>query len=260
MSVPRKPGTSSPKPRKSPLRVAALPRGVSPSLPRSAQPSSAEMAGEQPRAMMISEFCQWLRPGEDQAVDAVAGLHQGPARGDWGGKAKSFADVRDHALIRVLSEGLRRTEVVQMQMDDLPADLILQPVIRVVALKGARADDQGRLVPLSHATARALSSSLRARRYHRYAASPYVWLGQQNHGPMNGTGLYRMLRRADQAGYDPRLVHPHMFRHTFANDFLQRRRRGRPHAPGRLEGPFYARPLRRRHGPAARHRRQAPHG
>jgi integrase len=62
---------------------------------------------------------------------------------------------------------------------------------------------------------------LRARRYHRYAASPYVWLGLQNHGPMNGSGLYRMLRRrADEAGYDPKLVHPHMFRHTFANDWL----------------------------------------
>jgi site-specific recombinase XerD len=37
-----------------------------------------------------------------------------------GGKAKDFAGIRDHALIRMLSEGLRRTEVVQMQMDDLP--------------------------------------------------------------------------------------------------------------------------------------------
>jgi len=65
------------------------------------------------------------------------------------GRSKDFADIRNHALIRVLSEGLRRTEVVQMHMDDLPADLILQPVIRVVPLKGARADDQGRLTPLS---------------------------------------------------------------------------------------------------------------
>ena len=44
-----------------------------------------------------------------------------------GVKAKSFADVRDHALIRMLVEGLRRTEVVQMQTTDLPADLILRP-------------------------------------------------------------------------------------------------------------------------------------
>jgi hypothetical protein len=32
----------------------------------------------------------------------------------------------------VLSEGLRRTEVVQMQMKDLPAELVLQPIVRVV--------------------------------------------------------------------------------------------------------------------------------
>ena len=53
------------------------------------------------------------------------------------GKAKSFADVRDHALIRVLAEGLRRTEVTQMQMDDLPLDLVVQTVMRVVPLRGA---------------------------------------------------------------------------------------------------------------------------
>jgi site-specific recombinase XerD len=134
-----------------------------------------------------------------------------------GGRGKSFPDARDHALIRVLAEGQRRTEVVQMQMDDLPLDLVVQPVIRVVPLKGARAEDSGRLVPLSQGTARALSSYLRTRRYHRYAASPYVWLGLQNHGPMNGSGLYRMLRRrADEAGYDPKLVHPHMFRHILS--------------------------------------------
>jgi len=40
------------------------------------------------------------------------------------GKARSFADVRDHALIRMLCEGVRRTEVVQMQLNDLPADLL----------------------------------------------------------------------------------------------------------------------------------------
>jgi site-specific recombinase XerD len=137
-----------------------------------------------------------------------------------GGRGKSFADARDHALIRVLAEGLRRTEVVQMRMDDMPADLVLQPVIRVVPLKGARADDAGRLVPLSNATARAVSAYLRVRRHHKYAASPSVWLGLRNHGPMSGFGLYRMLqRRAEGAGYDPKQVHPHMFRHTFANDW-----------------------------------------
>lgn len=130
------------------------------------------------------------------------------------GKARDFAGTRDHALIRVLSEGLRRTEVIQMQMRDLPLDLVMQPVVRVVPLKGARAEDAGRLVPLSEATARSMAAYLRARRYHQHVSSPYVWLGLRNSGPLDGMGLYRMLqRRADQAGYDPKLVHPHMFRH-----------------------------------------------
>ena len=41
-----------------------------------------------------------------------------------GGHGKAFADVRDHALIRVLTEGLRRTEVTEMRMTDLPLDLV----------------------------------------------------------------------------------------------------------------------------------------
>jgi site-specific recombinase XerD len=78
-----------------------------------------------------------------------------------------FEDVRDHVLIRLLCEGLRRTEIVQMRLDDLPADLVLQPLVRVVPLKGAHAEDAGRLVPLASATAAAMSSYQRVRRYHR---------------------------------------------------------------------------------------------
>jgi integrase/recombinase XerD len=120
-----------------------------------------------------------------------------------------FEDVRDHALIRLLCEGLRRTEIVQMRLDDLPADLVLQPLVRVVPLKGAHAEDAGRLVPLASATAAAMSSYQRVRRYHRHAATAQRWLRLRNHGPMSGWGLYRMLqRRAGQAGYDPD-GHPH---------------------------------------------------
>jgi len=45
------------------------------------------------------------------------------------------------------------------------------------------------------ATARAIAAYLRARRYHRLADSPFVWLGLRNGGPLDGMGLYRMLRR-----------------------------------------------------------------
>jgi hypothetical protein len=39
-------------------------------------------------------------------------------------EARAFEDARDHAMIRVLTEGVRRAELVQIRVDDLPADLI----------------------------------------------------------------------------------------------------------------------------------------
>lgn len=135
------------------------------------------------------------------------------------GKGRTFADARDYALIRVLCEGVRRTEISQMRLSDLPADLVAQPLIRVVPLKGARAEEEGRLLPLSPAAARAIAAYLRQRRNHKHVASPMLWLGLRDQGPMSGWGLYRMLkRRAEQAGYAPD-VHPHQFRHTFASDW-----------------------------------------
>jgi site-specific recombinase XerD len=132
------------------------------------------------------------------------------------GQARCFADARDHALIRFLCEGVRRTEAVELRVTDLPPDLIAQPFVRVTPIKGARTHEEGRLVPLSAATARAMIAYLRLRRKHKYAESPQLWLGLRNHGPMNGWGLYRMLqRRAAQAGYDPD-VHPHQFRHILS--------------------------------------------
>jgi integrase/recombinase XerD len=122
-----------------------------------------------------------------------------------GGHGKSFGDVRDHALIRVLTDGLRRTEVTQMRMTDLPLDLVSQRVIRVVPLKGARAEEEGRVALVAPATARAVAAYLRARRYHRLADPPLVWLGLRNGGPLDGMGLYRMLRRrAEQTATSPR--------------------------------------------------------
>jgi site-specific recombinase XerD len=137
-----------------------------------------------------------------------------------GGRARRFEDTRDHAMIRMLTEGVRRMELIQLELPDLSSDLIARPFVRVVPLKSARAFSEGRIVPLSPATARSLAAYLRVRRAHRLAASPALWLGTRNRGPLTGSGLYRMLkRRAEQAGYEPD-VHPHQFRHTFANDWL----------------------------------------
>jgi integrase/recombinase XerD len=55
-----------------------------------------------------------------------------------GGRARTFEDARDHAMIRVLTEGVRRTELIQIRTSDLAADLMAQPFVRVVPLKGTR--------------------------------------------------------------------------------------------------------------------------
>src|SRR5581483_11376587 len=65
-----------------------------------------------------------------------------------GGTARDFERARDHAIIRMLTEGVRRTELVQQRLDDLPMDVIARPYVRVVPLKGARAEDEGRIVTL----------------------------------------------------------------------------------------------------------------
>ena len=52
-------------------------------------------------------------------------------------------------MIRILrSEGIRRHELLSMVMHSLPADIIHNPVFRLVPLKGARAVGEGRLTEL----------------------------------------------------------------------------------------------------------------
>jgi site-specific recombinase XerD len=138
-----------------------------------------------------------------------------------GGKARDFEDARDYAIIRILrSEGIRRCVLLSMVMHSLPADVIRDPVIRLVPLKGARAAGEGRLVTLAPATARALAVYLRTRRKHKLADSDWVWLGTRGRGRFSNTGIRKMLiRRAAQAGYMQ--VTPHQFRHTFSDSWLR---------------------------------------
>lgn len=63
-------------------------------------------------------------------------------------------------------------ELIQQELTDLSSDLIARPFVRVVPLKAARAYTDGRIVPLSPATARAYVAYLRVRRSHRQASSP----------------------------------------------------------------------------------------
>jgi hypothetical protein len=88
-------------------------------------------------------------------------------------------------MIRMLTEGVRRTEQVQRRIDDLPREPDHQPVCPRRPAQGTRAEEEGRIVPLSVATARSFAVYLRARRDHRRTeSSPAMWLGTRNRGPM----------------------------------------------------------------------------
>jgi hypothetical protein len=58
-----------------------------------------------------------------------------------------------------------------MQIEDLSADLMARPFARVVPLKGARAYSEGRVVPFTPATARAVVAYLRVPRMARSTSS-----------------------------------------------------------------------------------------
>jgi hypothetical protein len=82
-----------------------------------------------------------------------------------------------------------------MVMHSLPADVIKNPLIHLVPVKGARAAGEGRIISLASASARALAVYLRARRHHKLADSDWVWLGTRNRGRLQETGLRLMLVR-----------------------------------------------------------------
>lgn len=122
-------------------------------------------------------------------------------------KGRGFNEVRDSAIIRVLFDsGLRRSELVNLHLDDLDLDAQTFTVLG----KGGKE----RLVPFGIRTSEALRTYLRYRRRHADARLPYLWLsGKPHRGALGGDGLAQMLtRRANQA-HVPN-VHPHKLRHT----------------------------------------------
>jgi integrase len=74
-----------------------------------------------------------------------------------------------------------------------------------------------RQLNLGNNAAFAISRYKKIREAHPYAASTALWVGKR--GPMKADGIYTVVqKRARQAKLKD--VHPHIFRHTFANDWL----------------------------------------
>ncbi|WP_251015178.1 site-specific integrase [Streptomyces sp. ISL-99] len=132
-------------------------------------------------------------------------------------RVRDFERTRDHAMIRVLTEGVRADELLRLTVDSLHLE---EGVLQVPPIKGARAARAGRIVPLQPKTVIALRRYLRAREGHRHAGGGYLWLGTRGRGHLKYSGLYRMLnRRSEQAGYGK--VAPHMHRHTWTHEMLE---------------------------------------
>ncbi|MFF4086368.1 tyrosine-type recombinase/integrase [Streptomyces nigra] len=127
-------------------------------------------------------------------------------------KGKDLRDRRDEAIVRLMAEtGARAGEIVGMRVTDIDLK-------RGAAIVRRGKGGKGRTVPVGPQTAQALERYIRARRMHRLAQTPALWLGERGKG-FTYDGLYVALRyRADQAGIPD--FHPHVLRHTAAGRWL----------------------------------------
>ena len=123
---------------------------------------------------------------------------------------RDFADRRDTAIIMLFrNTGMRLSELAGLRLDDVDFDASVAYVMG----KGRR----GRAAPFDSTTALALRRYLRERNRHPKApTTDAFWVGKL--GPLGADGVKQMIeRRGLQAGVP---VHAHMFRHTFAHEWL----------------------------------------
>ncbi|MFG3718254.1 tyrosine-type recombinase/integrase [Streptomyces massasporeus] len=127
-------------------------------------------------------------------------------------KGNDLRDQRDEAIVRLMAEtGARAGEVVGMSIVDIDLK-------RGAAVVRRGKGGMGRTVPVGPQAARALDRYIRARRTHRLAQTPALWLGDRGKG-FSYDGLYVALRyRAELAGIPD--FHPHVLRHTAAGRWL----------------------------------------
>lgn len=125
-------------------------------------------------------------------------------------EGRGFTDRRDAAIIRLLLDtGIRSAELVGLTVDDVDWSYSVVTVLG----KGRRL----RSVPFGAKTSEALDRYQRARRQHRHADLPDLWLGVK--GPLTSSGVTQLLeRRAGRAGVPATGLH--RWRHTAAHQWL----------------------------------------
>jgi integrase/recombinase XerD len=143
-----------------------------------------------------------LSPGEAERLIAAAAGTQPRA-------------LRDQALVELLyGAGLRVSECVGLEKAGIDLD---DRLVRVVG-KG----DKERVVPIGRHAAESLRRYLsRGRPFLDRRHRPELFLNARG-GPLTRAGAFLILRTlAEKAGLDPRRVHPHLLRHSFATHLLE---------------------------------------
>jgi integrase/recombinase XerD len=128
----------------------------------------------------------------------------------------SALGVRDRAMIELLyATGLRVSELVSVRLSDLHLD---QQFITCIG-KG----NKERLVPIGDAAADWITTYQRSARRELLKArsSPRLFVNARG-GPLSRVGFWKILKRYGRAANLPRMLSPHVVRHSFATHLLER--------------------------------------
>ena len=143
-----------------------------------------------------------LSPGEaERLIEAAAGTQP--------------RSLRDQALVELLyGAGLRVSEATGLEKAGVDLDGRL---VRVIGKGGKE-----RVVPIGRHAAESLRRYLsRGRPFLDARHRPELFLNARG-GALTRAGAFLILRRlAAKAGLDPRRVHPHLLRHSFATHLLE---------------------------------------
>ncbi|HEY6963096.1 MAG TPA: site-specific tyrosine recombinase/integron integrase [Gaiellaceae bacterium] len=164
---------------------------------RSDNPAAAVALPRRPKPLPKT-----LSPGEaERLIDAAKGTQP--------------RNLRDQALVELLyGAGLRVSECVGLDRTGVDLD---DRFVRVIGKGGKE-----RVVPIGRHAAEALRRYLsRGRPHLDRRHRPELFLNAQG-GPLTRAGAFLILRRlAEKAGLDPKRVHPHLLRHSFATHLLE---------------------------------------
>ena len=187
----------------------------------------AEATTARIRQASLRQFSKWLAEEDELPSDPLAGLKPPKIAAKVvealtddqlrrlikACQGKSLRDRRDEAIVRLMAEtGLRAGEVVALAVTDVD---LTGGLVTVRRGKGGK----GRVAPFGSQTAAALDRYLRARRTHKRADTPALWVGVGGKS-FGYYGLNESLReRAKRAGVDG--FHLHLLRHTAATRWLR---------------------------------------